>query len=350
MIRFCLFLILWGYHFPLLEAFRAQRPSVIVATRKYHFRGGAQVVNALRSAKVDSHQAAATAATTTTTTTTKTTVTKTTTVPARNSARSMWAIGTLIVVSMLLFQQRAIWLPLVNKDLILQRTLGLLEPLQSNRLGWLYYSMGLALWEFCGLSTIPVETAAGMVLGWKAVGASLLGKFAGAMLAFGIGRCWLYQHIATQLQHNEIFQLINQASSSATSTTHSSSSESTTTATGTLHPHSPLLTAFLMKFSCFPEMVKNFGSSLLPVIHWWMFATATLVHGGIFTALWTWLGQQSTTGAAATGSSTTIALGIAAFMGLVVTPVVMGWWIRDLKRWAELNNDNTSQPGGTKIR
>lgn len=242
--------------------------------------------------------------------------------------RSAWITGSVLVLSLLLFQQRAVWLPLVNKDLILQRTLELLEPLQSNRLGWLYYSIGLALWEFCGLSTIPVETAAGMVLGWKALGASLLGKFMGAMLAFGVGRCWLYQHIATQLQHNEVFQLINQASSAASLSLSSSSN------TTSLHPHSPLLTAFLMKFSCFPEMLKNFGSSLLPVIQWWMFAVATLIHGGIFTALWTWLGQQST-GA----GSTTVALGIAAFMGLVVTPAVMAWWIRDLKRWADLNHE-----------
>lgn len=344
MIRFSLFLILWGYQIPSSLAFRAHRPSALVVTRNnnnYHFRGGAQVSNVPRSSqKMDSHNPQTIASTTTTTTTTtKTTLTKTSSsVPVQKSTRTLWAMGSLIVISMLLFQQRAFWLPLVNKDLILQRTLELLEPLQSNRLGWLYYSVGLALWEFCGLSTIPVETAAGMVLGWKAVGASLLGKFTGAMIAFGIGRCWLYQHIATQLQHNELFQLINQASSSATATA----------TTGTLHPHSPLLTAFLMKFSCFPEMVKNFGSSLLPVIQLWMFATATLLHGGIFTVLWTWLGQQSTAGAAATGSSTTIALSIAAFMGLVVTPIVMGWWIRDLKRWAEINH-TSSEKGGTKI-
>ncbi len=346
-----LFLILGGYRscVPLVQAFRVHRSSVVPL---YHFRGGA--MNAPPVSQKAAHNTTSKDAitATTTTTTTKTTTIRTTKAPAGATGRSLWAFGSLIVLSLLLFQQRAIWLPLINKDLILQRTLELLEPLQSNRFGWLYYSCGLALWEFCGLSTISVETAAGIVLGWKAVGASLLGKFTGAMLAFGIGRCWLYQHVATQLQHNEIFQLINQASSSgsppsAVTTTAHSPFKSKTLAMTTLHPHSPILTAFLMKFSCFPEMIKNFGSSLLPVIQWWMFAVATLIHGGTFTLLWTWLGQQTSTGATGS-SSTTIALSIAAFMGVVVTPLVMAWWIQDLKRWAESNSNSKPLSGAKK--
>ncbi|GAX23835.1 hypothetical protein FisN_20Hh037 [Fistulifera solaris] len=347
-LRLGLFLILGRYHScsPFVQAFRVHRSSVVPL---YHFRGGA--VNAPPVSQKAAHNTTTKDAiiTTTTTTTAKTTTIRTT--KAGATRRSLWTIGSLAALSLVLFQQRSFWLPLINKDLILQRTLELLEPLQSNRLGWLYYSCGLALWEFCGLSTIPVETAAGMVLGWKAVGASLLGKFTGAMLAFGIGRCWLYQHVATQLQHNEIFQLINRASSSGsapsivTTSSHSPFKSKTTT----LHPHSPLLTAFLMKFSCFPEMIKNFGSSLLPVIQWWMFAAATLIHGGTFTVLWTWLGHQTSTGSAGS-SSTTIALSTAAFMGVVVTPLVMAWWIQDLKKWAESNSNTKPLSSATNIR
>ncbi|GAX18276.1 hypothetical protein FisN_20Lh037 [Fistulifera solaris] len=350
-LRLGLFLVLIGRNhscMPLVQAFRVHRYSVVPLQ---HFRGGAANVPPVSQKAAHNATTKDAITTTTTTTTTKTTTIRTTKVPVGATRRSIWTIGSLAVLSLILFQQRAIWLPLINKDLILQRTLELLEPLQSNRLGWIYYSCGLALWEFCGLSTIPVETAAGMVLGWKAVGASLLGKLTGAMLAFGIGRCWLYQHVATQLEHNEIFQLINQASSSGSASsvvTASSYSpfKSNTTTTTTLHPHSPLLTAFLMKFSCFPEMIKNFGSSLLPVIQWWMFAAATLIHGGTFTVLWTWLGHQTSTGSSGS-SSTTIALSIAAFMGVVVTPLVMAWWIQDLKKWAESNSK--PQSSATRI-
>jgi hypothetical protein len=125
-----------------------------------------------------------------------------------------------------------------------------------------------------------------------------------------------------------------------------------------------------MKFSCFPEAVKNFGSgSLLPVMKMWMFVAATVVHhGGSYTALWTWLGVDTAqrlqySGSSASNSSSSIsvnlgsvtsnnmpmlpimpmpanvplnvALVVAGVSGVVVSPLLMAWWLRTLKRQAD---------------
>jgi uncharacterized membrane protein YdjX (TVP38/TMEM64 family) len=232
----------------------------------------------------------------------------------------------------LLYAQRAVWLPLLNKDTIQRNTLNLLSRLQpedavaANALiskPLLMYAGGMAVWELLGLSTIPVESAAGMVFGWKGGIYSAAGKFVGAITAFAIGRYLIAEQVSEKFQNNELFQLVNAKP------------------TGNMaeHVHPPLMTAFLMKFSCFPELVKNFGSSLLPVISPWMFALATAVHGGGFSMLWTWLGVDTAgkleaASSVSSGGGARIAVLVAAFVGVVLTPMLMAWWVRDLKRLA----------------
>lgn len=175
------------------------------------------------------------------------------------------------------------------------------------------YACGMALWEMVGLSTIPVETAAGMVFGWNIFYASLAGKLLGAVSAFALGRGLLQSWARSKLQSNNMFELLSSPNS----------------------VHSPRATAFLMKFSCFPEFVKNFGSSLLP-IDMSMFATATLLHGGFFTLLWTWWGietaQQLEDSSLSMSLGLRITLILAGIVGVVVSPLLMAWWIRDLNR------------------
>jgi hypothetical protein len=190
----------------------------------------------------------------------------------------------------LLYDKRSFWTPFFNKAAIEQGTLNLLKKLQPDDPNVAYqrfskplllYACGMAVWELLGLSTIPVESAAGMAFGWKAAPYSIGGKLLGATTAFLIGRHVLAAQIAERLDKNEIFRLVNAGPSSNDLRRKNNKAVCDT--------HAPLLTAFLMKFSCFPEFVKNFGSSLLTAIAPWMFLLATTVHGGTFSLLWTWL-------------------------------------------------------------
>ena len=240
-----------------------------------------------------------------------------------------------------LYIQRHTWMPFFNKEKIQQATLDVLSRLKSSDdesgsnaiKPMLFYAAGMCLWELLGLSTIPVETAAGMVFGWRASVFSFFGKLTGAFAAFCLGRYLLASQVAGRLGANEIFQLINANPDDNVGTEQ--------------HMHHPLLTSFLMKFSMFPELLKNFGSSLLPVVKPWMFILATTVHGGMFTLLWTWVGVDTAYNVQTSPTSNVvevsthggvsglqIALIAAAIVGFVLTPLAMAWWVRDLKRLA----------------
>ena len=223
-----------------------------------------------------------------------------------------------LAVFLLAYTQRQVWLPLLNKQRIQQFTLDKLHQLQPDdpSKDWqalLMYATGMAIWEFAGLSTIPVETAAAMVFGWKAALASGSGKLMGAMIAFVLGRSILKNWVQTKLADNTVFALLNESE----------------------HSHPEILTAFLMKFSCFPEFVKNFGSSVLS-IPFVLFVLATFVHGGMFTLLWTWLGVDASLHLEQpdlpTDRGLQVAMVLAGIVGVVLSPLGMAWWIRDLKR------------------
>jgi uncharacterized membrane protein YdjX (TVP38/TMEM64 family) len=195
----------------------------------------------------------------------------------------------------------------------------------------------MAVWEMAGLSTIPVETAAGMVFGWKlGVLASVTGKITGASMAFALGRTWLAQHVASHdaFAKQPIFRILNNNSDSSN-------------VSKKQHRHPPLMTAFLMKFSCFPELVKNLGSSMIVAVRPWMFLLATMVHGGSFTMLWTWLGVDTAARIKQPDLPVNIplrwTLGMGMFVGVVVTPLVMAWWIRDLQQGVKEEKQSKDQ-------
>lgn len=243
---------------------------------------------------------------------------------------------TLVGISALLIFYRESWLPLFNKDRIQRKTLEILEQLKPAKKEdtWkalVVYSLGMACWEFVGLSTIPVETGAAMVFGPVAAYASVSGKLLGAVLAYAVGRYLLQEWVQNQLKANAVFQLINESGK-----TSGDPSRTRTNKTASLQ------TAFLMKFSVFPEFVKNFGSSVLNVIDWKDFVGVTLLHGGSFSLLWTALGVHSkqsmlldataSSGSAGMPLSLRIAVVVAFVIGIVGSPLLMGWWIRDLQK------------------
>ena len=216
-----------------------------------------------------------------------------------------------------LFQTRSTWMSLFNKEKLQASVIRSLEHLNSYPylFSRLTYTISMALWETLGMSTIPVETAASMVFGWSAFYWSAIGKLLGACLAFGLGRGALSSVVEKKLSTNNFLNLVQ------TST-----------------EDNPLLVVILIKLSCFPETVKNFGSSMLTPIRWWMFVLSTVVHGWTFTALWTYLGVDTAArlkdmeGLLPPDERLKVLLTLAVINGVVVSPLSMFYWMRTLKQ------------------
>ena len=215
----------------------------------------------------------------------------------------------------LLWFSRDKWIGLFSKAKLESKTLEILNELNSMPKHYSYtiYTAGMALWETIGLSTIPIETAAGMVFGWTGLFLSGGGKLIGAMIAFLIGRYGiLAQWIHDKFSENSFLQLVQDSTEK-----------------------NPLKVAFLLRLSCFPEPIKNYGSAILSPIRLFMFVLATVVHQWTFTALWTYLGVDT----AARLESVDLPpdrllqklLGLALVNGFVVTPLAMAYWVKSLK-------------------
>ena len=273
------------------------------------------------------------------------------------------------VLSYVLYDVRHIWLPFFNKELIQQKVVTTLQQIinsssspsltnNNNNIAdevsrsavarlwhqWcpphyrpvLIYTCGMAVWEFLGLTTIPVETAAGLIFPsyTTAVLTSLTGKLLGATTAFLLGRMALQQSIPKLaiIRNNPIFQILLSNNSNNNQLQRSNASS--------------FRTAFCMKFSCFPEFIKNFGSSCISTITIWNFIAVTLLHGGFYTIIWTYLGYDTARHVAdpnlLPNPFVPYIVATAMITGCVVTPLVMAWWIRDLQRHAAVAASSSS--------
>ena len=137
---------------------------------------------------------------------------------------------------------------------------------------------------------------------------------AGALLAFGLGRTLLHDVVQRRVQQ---------------------------TTTGLLpllmryHKAPSLPTALLMKFSMFPELLKNVGTAALfrhvGVGH---FLLASMLHGGLFTIVWTVLGIQAAV--TETGGSgiplvvTRLVIPAILAVGMGLPPLLMAAWAKAL--------------------
>jgi uncharacterized membrane protein YdjX (TVP38/TMEM64 family) len=220
------------------------------------------------------------------------------------------------MTSYLLWVYRARWMGLFDKEKLLEKTLGILHHLdeQPKHISYSLYMLGMAVWEALGLSTIPVETASGMVFGWAGLYLSAIGKLAGAVVAFCLARYGvLAAFIQEKLSKNQVLKLLEDSAAS-----------------------NPLRVAFLVKLSCFPETLKNYGSSLLLPIRLWMFTFATMVHGWTFSALWTYLGVDTAMRlkdpSIPVDGKLQILLTMAIVNGVVVSPLAMAFGIKTLKK------------------
>mmetsp|Transcript_32205 Transcript_32205/g.94797 ORF Transcript_32205/g.94797 Transcript_32205/m.94797 type:complete len:334 (-) Transcript_32205:1933-2934(-) len=131
------------------------------------------------------------------------------------------------------------------------------------------YMVFLSLWAACGLTTLPVESSAGMAFGWrKGLLMNVMGKMSGSLLAYGIGRIFLEEYVVSSLEgKNEVFGLVETAVA-----------------------QKPYRTSVLVRLFPFPELVKNLGLSILPPVQLGVFLAATFTHTFPFTLLWTYLG------------------------------------------------------------
>jgi uncharacterized membrane protein YdjX (TVP38/TMEM64 family) len=223
------------------------------------------------------------------------------------------AVG--IPIAILAYQNRH---QLFDKQYLQDKVLHTLQKLHSDQDPWrgiLYYVLGMAFWEALGLSTIPVETAAGMALGSlpRSILASLTGKLLGATTAFCVGRYVLQRPVRKYLATNSQFQLLEQSVASQ-----------------------PLTTAMVMKYSCLPELFKNCGSSLLMPISLPTFVGVTLLHGGTFTCVWSWLGHDTALRLLdpqlPPNRALQITMAIVMTLGMLASPIVMAWFFRDLQQ------------------
>eukprot|EP00980_Cylindrotheca_fusiformis_P014822 scaffold4031_cov135-Cylindrotheca_fusiformis.AAC.9 len=221
----------------------------------------------------------------------------------------------LIPSLVLLIAFRDKWLKFFDKEKLQAKTLEILHELDAlpNYISYTVYIIGMAFWELIGASTIPVETAAGMVFGWDGFILSGSGKLLGATIAFIIGRYGiLAEWIEGKLSSNSFLQLVRRSTDK-----------------------NPLLVAFLFKCSAFPETIKNYGSAIVKPIELWMFILATCIHGWTFSALWTYLGVDAAarleTADLPADRLLEFLLGAALLNGIIVSPLVMAYWIQSLK-------------------
>lgn len=223
-------------------------------------------------------------------------------------------LAVLATMGLLLYVTRSYWQPLCDKEYIQAATLRYLRYYIPDAASWqslVGYAAALAVWEMLGLATIPVETAAGMVFGPRAFVASLAGKVLGATLAFGLGRVLLRNKIQQHVLRNGDKGLLPLLRYNTVP---------------------PLPTALLMKFSVFPELLKNVGTAILfaDSVRLWHFWMATALHGGLFTAVWTIVGLQAAEHAVP-AFWTRIFVPTVLAVGVGLPPLLMASWARTLR-------------------
>eukprot|EP00970_Alexandrium_tamarense_P002986 scaffold427_cov103-Alexandrium_tamarense.AAC.41 len=184
--------------------------------------------------------------------------------------------------------------------------------------GLILYTIGFTFWEVCGLPTSVVETAAGMAFGYKrGLITSFVGKTSGSILAFVLGRTLLRQVVQSQMEENETLELIDKSVA-----------------------RNPVKSALIVRYSVFPQLIKNYGLSMTQQVSLPIFIMAIFVHGMPFSILWAALGNDSSlrlrAGERGEVMDANVALNSAlvfvTFLGFVISPIVTGWWLNDLRK------------------
>lgn len=146
----------------------------------------------------------------------------------------------------------------------------------------LYYISSLALWECMGISSIIIEPIGGMVWGLRiGLGANLIGKVSGAMISYALGRTLFEDRVRSYLQSKQRNDDGDDKLSDILPVVIRSISKR------------PFSSSLIMKFSIFPELVKNLTLSAIENVKWWIFFLVSLLHFTPYSFLWTALGHDS---------------------------------------------------------
>lgn len=229
------------------------------------------------------------------------------------------------VLASFLIANRNVWAPLMDRKRMQHIVLNILEGLNNdNSLAnpKLIYSGGVAIWTALGLSPIPLETAAGMVFGWRGFLFSAMGKLVGSALAFSAGR-----HSRDWVQ-----QKLDRSSDSEVA-----SEKKPGLALLRYNRQTPLQTALLMKFSLFPDFIRDLGTAVLfPEVRLPEFLTATIAHAAPFSFVWTAVGVKAAAemnGVVAGPKWVYRFCFLPVFLAVgAMPPVLMGWWVRALRK------------------
>ena len=132
------------------------------------------------------------------------------------------------------------------------------------------------------------------------------------MLAFFIGRSLLYDTVKNKLATNEIFTLLQYSIT-----------------------QKPIRSALLMRFSSFPELMKNFGLAIMP-LHYSVFALAIFIHGVPYSLLWAYIGNESKKRLNESYNPTNrLYEGLLLFSGIFGvfgSPSILAYWMFDMKK------------------
>ena len=184
--------------------------------------------------------------------------------------------------------------------------------------GLFLYAVGFMLWECCGLPTSVVETAAAMAFGFKGgLLASFVGKTCGSLLAFTLGRTLLSNVVGEKMEENDLFGLVERG----------------------VQRH-PVMSSLIVRYSPFPQLIKNFALSLTKPVTFPIFLLAISIHGFPFSVLWAALGNDSSMRLRASEMGETMAANLVlnsllifvTVFGFVVSPAITGWWLADLRK------------------
>ena len=184
--------------------------------------------------------------------------------------------------------------------------------------GLFVYAFGFMFWECCGLPTSVVETAAGMAFGFReGLLGSFAGKTCGSILAFLLGRTLLSEAVGNKMETNDTFGLIARG----------------------IERH-PIKSALILRYSPFPQLVKNFALSITKPVTLPIFLLTISIHGFPFSLLWAALGNDSSMRLRASETGESIATNVVlnsllvfvTTFGFVVSPAITGWWLADLRK------------------
>lgn len=188
--------------------------------------------------------------------------------------------------------------------------------------GLALYSLCFVLWEAAGMPTSVVETAAGMAFGFRrGLAGSYFGKTAGSLLAFGLGRTVLSSAAGQRVGGSEAFGLIERGVS-----------------------RRPVSSAVIVRYSPFPQILKNLSMSLTRAVTLRIFAMTLVIHGLPFSVLWAALGDDSSRRIRASEIGETVpqnywvkgAFIFTSVFGFTVSPAVTAWWLNSIRN--EANN------------